>query len=97
MYPVFFLTFYSIFLLNLQENSYDIVFMDHMMPEPDGVETLHLLRADQDNRNFETPVIVLTANAVGEVEEQYLEEGFDGYLSKPIDVEKMEKTLSKYV
>ena len=80
-----------------KEKKYDIILMDHMMPEPDGVETLHLLRADQENKNLETPVIVLTANAVGDVEEQYLEEGFDGYLSKPIDVEKMEKTLSKYV
>ena len=80
-----------------KEKKYDIILMDHMMPEPDGVETLHLLRADQENRNLETPVIVLTANALGDVEEQYLEEGFDGYLSKPIDVDKMEKTLSKYV
>ncbi|MBQ3515863.1 MAG: response regulator, partial [Lachnospiraceae bacterium] len=80
-----------------KEKKYDIILMDHMMPEPDGVETLHLLRADQDNKNLETPVIVLTANAVGDVEAQYLEEGFDGYLSKPIDVDKMEKTLSKYI
>ena len=76
---------------------YDVILMDHMMPEPDGVETLHLLRAEQDNVNLHTPVIVLTANAVGNVEEKYLEEGFDGYLSKPIDVEKLENTLEKYV
>lgn len=80
-----------------KEKKYDIVLMDHMMPEPDGVETLHLLRADKDNMNNNTPVIVLTANAVGNVEAKYIEEGFDGYLSKPIDVEKMENILGKYV
>ena len=80
-----------------REKKYDLILMDHMMPEPDGVETLHLLRADDGNINQETPVIVLTANAVGDVTEIYLEEGFAGYLSKPIEVEKIEKTLADYL
>ena len=80
-----------------KEKKYDVILMDHMMPEPDGVETLHLLREEAGNINQETPVIVLTANAVGDVAKKYMEEGFDGYLSKPIEVEKIESTLEKYV
>ncbi len=80
-----------------REKKYDLILMDHMMPELDGVETLHLLRAEDSNVNQETPVIVLTANAVGDVAKQYREEGFTDYLSKPIEVEKIEKTLANYL
>lgn len=76
---------------------YDVILMDHMMPEPDGVETLHLLRAEEGNINQATPVIVLTANAVGDVAKKYQEEGFADYLSKPIEIEKIEEMLKRYV
>ena len=71
--------------------------MDHMMPEPDGIQTLHMIRGDKDNLNPDTPVIVLTANAIKGMKEQYLEEGFDNFLSKPINFAEMEKLLREYL
>lgn len=76
---------------------YDVILMDHMMPDPDGVETLHLIRQEKDNVNKETPVIVLTANAVGDVAQDYLKDGFSDYLSKPVEVDKLEEMLKKYL
>ncbi len=69
---------------------YDIIFMDHMMPEMDGIETLEALRADPDNLCLSVPVIALTANAVTGARELYLSKGFDGFLTKPIDSKKLE-------
>jgi len=71
--------------------------MDHMMPEPDGVQTLHMIREDKDNLNLDTSVIVLTANAIEGMREQYVAEGFDDFLSKPINFEEMEKMLVRYL
>jgi len=68
--------------------------MDHMMPAPDGIETLKIIR-ETDNFNRETPVAVVTANAVKGAREEYLKEGFSDYLSKPIDIKQLEKTLVK--
>ena len=79
-----------------KEKKYDIILMDHMMPEPDGVETLHRLR-EQDGVNRDTTVIVLTANAVVGVKDFYLGEGFDDYLSKPISGSLLEEMLLKYL
>lgn len=76
-----------------REKSYDMILMDHMMPTPDGIETLHMLREEADNPNRETKVIALTANALAGCREEYLKEGFDDYLSKPIDVNKLEKLI----
>ncbi len=64
---------------------YDIIFMDHLMPEMDGIETFHKIRDNKDNPNCDVPVVVLTANAIVGVEENYLKEGFDAYLSKPVE------------
>lgn len=80
-----------------KEKKYDLILMDHMMPEPDGIQTLHLLRGDKDNVNCETNVIVLTANAIAGMEEEYLKEGFADYLSKPVEVAKLESMLAKYL
>ncbi|MCR4792913.1 MAG: response regulator [Lachnospiraceae bacterium] len=76
---------------------YDIIFFDHMMPGKDGIETLHALKADTVNPNLNTPSICLTANAVSGAREQYLAEGFDDYLAKPIDYEKLENMLIRYL
>ena len=73
---------------------YDLIFMDHMMPSPDGIETLRMLHGE-DNLNHDTPVVVLTANAIAGAREEYLKEGFAEYLSKPIDVTDLEKVLRK--
>ncbi len=78
--------------LSLAESArYDMVFMDHMMPDMDGVETMQHMRklAGYD----EIPIYVLTANAVTGAKEQYLEAGFDGFLSKPVVSDKLEQAL----
>ncbi len=80
-----------------REKKYDLILMDHMMPEMDGIETLAALRAEKDNPNCETKVIALTANAIQGAEQEYRKEGFDDYLSKPVDPEKLEKMLKNYL
>ncbi|MCR5347367.1 MAG: response regulator [Fretibacterium sp.] len=81
----------------LQDRKYDIIFLDHMMPEMDGIETLHELKSRSDNPNLKTPCVCLTANAVSGAREQYLAEGFDDYLTKPIDADKLEAMLMHYL
>lgn len=76
---------------------YDLILMDHMMPGMDGIETLHRIRSDKKNLNVDTPMIALTANAISGVEQMYLAEGFEAYLSKPIKGEQLEKTLIKFI
>jgi len=73
---------------------YDLILMDDMMPRMSGGETL--LRLKQIP-NFNMPVIALTANAISGMEEKYIKDGFDGYLAKPIDKEKLHKVLVKFV
>ena len=80
-----------------QSNKYDIIFLDHMMPDKDGIETLHELRAQEDNPNLTTPIICLTANAISGAKEKYLAEGFDNYLTKPIKPDKLEEMLLEYL
>ena len=80
-----------------KNKKYDLILMDHMMPEPDGIQTLHMLREDKDNINADTKVIVLTANALEGTREEYLKEGFEDYLSKPVQVDKLESVLAKYI
>ena len=77
--------------------TYDLILMDHMMPEMDGVETLHRIREDEENLNRQTKVIVLTANAVAGAREDYLKEGFEEYLTKPVVKEKLEEVVGRYV
>lgn len=72
---------------------FDIIFLDHMMPELDGVETLKRMKTMENNLCKNSPVIILTANAVTGAKEQYLAEGFDDYLSKPIMPEKLERII----
>ncbi|MCR5097399.1 MAG: response regulator [Lachnospiraceae bacterium] len=80
-----------------REKKYDIIFLDHMMPDKDGIETFHELRGEADNPNVATPTICLTANAISGAREQYLAEGFDDYLTKPIDADKLEDTIIEYL
>ena len=80
-----------------EENKYDIILLDHMMPNMDGIETLKQMKLMPRNMNGNTIVIALTANAVSGVREMYLSEGFDDYMSKPIDGDKLEKMLAKYL
>ena len=75
-------------------NNYDLILLDQMMPEMDGIETLNKLK---ENKDFNTPVVVLTADAIVGVKEKYLSSGFNDYLSKPIDVEELNKIMKKYL
>lgn len=75
----------------LKNEKFDILFLDHMMPQMDGIETLRILK--DENLLNGTVVIALTANAVVGAEEQYLTAGFDGYLSKPIMIDELENIL----
>ena len=79
----------------VQREHYDLIFLDHMMPEMDGVETLHQIRALPDGPCRDTPVVVLTANAVSGAKEAYLAEGFDDFLSKPVVPEKLEQIIRR--
>lgn len=76
-----------------RKKKYDLIFMDHLMPEMDGVETLHRLRREEGNPNQYTIVIALTANAIKGSREFYMQEGFHEYLTKPIEGEKLEEVL----
>ncbi|MBO4414993.1 MAG: response regulator [Lachnospiraceae bacterium] len=80
-----------------KEAKYDIIFLDHMMPGKDGIETLHELRADAASPNADTPVICLTANAISGAREEYLGEGFNDYLAKPIEPKKLEEAMLEYL
>lgn len=86
----------------LEENAYDLIFLDHMMPQMDGIETFHQFKLrnaeEKGNRhNINTPVIMLTANAIAGVREEYMKEGFTDYMSKPILPEMLEEMLCKYL
>ncbi len=80
----------------LSEKQYDILFLDHMMPEMDGIEVLHEIKA-RSLVSEKTAIIALTANAISGVREMYLSEGFDDYLSKPIEPAELESILRKYL
>lgn len=77
----------------VRNNYYDVIFLDHMMPDMDGIEILHHMKEWQEYPCKDTPVIALTANAVAGAKDMYLSEGFDGFLSKPIVPEKLEQML----
>ena len=79
-----------------KHKQYDVILMDHMMPEMDGIEAFHRIR-EESEYNKSTPVIMLTANAISGAEAEYLEEGFSDYISKPIKPELLEKMLKKYI
>lgn len=84
-------------LEHTREQKYDLIFLDHMMPEKDGIQTLQELRGEEQNPNLHTTAICLTANAISGAREQYLAAGFDDYLSKPIDAGKLEEMMIRYL
>ena len=77
--------------------SYDLILMDQRMPEIDGTEALHEIRAKSESKNKTTPIICLTADAVNGAKERYIAEGFDDYLTKPINLRELEEMLVKYL
>ena len=81
----------------MSKNVYDIIFLDHMMPEMDGVETLRCIHEMDNNLNENTPIIMLTANAIAGAREEYIEMGFSDYLSKPVQSVKLDEMLQHYL
>lgn len=77
------------------QQKYDLILMDHMMPEMDGVQTFEKLHGDKSLPNFETPVIMLTANALAGMREQYMDVGFADYVSKPVRGAKLEEAIRR--
>lgn len=84
-------------LEKLDAMEYDCVFLDHMMPEMDGVETLHKIRKKPGSYFQSLPVIAFTANAIGGAREMFLAEGFDDFIAKPIELSVLERMLRRYI
>ena len=83
-------------LAKAADKEYDIIFMDHMMPDMDGLQTLELMK-ERNLLGNKTAIIALTANAIAGAKEFYISKGFNDYLTKPIDAEALEDVLLKYV
>jgi len=81
-------------LERVSQERFDLILLDHMMPEMDGVETLWRMR---ENPEFNTPVVALTANAISGAKKMYLDWGFMDYLSKPMHLEELENCLKRYL
>lgn len=79
----------------IAKNKYDIIFLDHMMPEMDGIETFNIMKQMEDYPSKNAPVVILTANAVVGAREMYIKEGFDEFLAKPIDYKKLESLIER--
>ena len=84
-------------LERVEKKRYDVIFLDHMMPEMDGIETLQNMKLLTDNPNREVPVIMLTANAIVGAKEEYMQAGFTDYLTKPIQEIVLQEMLLKYL
>ena len=81
----------------IKKQEFDIIFMDHMMPEMDGIEATEIIRSLPDMRFKTTRIIALTANAISGMKEMFLQKGFDDFLAKPIDVSELDNILAKWV
>ncbi|MCR4956458.1 MAG: response regulator [Lachnospiraceae bacterium] len=76
---------------------FDIIFMDHMMPKMDGVETAGVIRNDEKEKEKKSVIVVLTANAIMGVEKMFLANGMDDYLSKPLELQQLDEVLRKWL
>lgn len=76
---------------------YDLIFMDHMMPEVDGVEATKMIRALNEPDYSKVPIIALTANAVGEAKEIFIREGMDDFVAKPIEIKDIVAKIKKWL
>ncbi len=81
----------------VQKQRYDVIFLDHMMPVMDGIEAFRRMKKLVSNPNVNTPVVMLTANAVAEARNGYMDEGFSDYLAKPIREEVLLSCLRKFL
>jgi PAS domain S-box-containing protein len=81
----------------VREHDYDIVFMDHMMPEMDGVDATKIIRALPGEKYRKLPIIALTANVVGDVRDIFMKSGMSDFLSKPLERDEIERTLREWI
>jgi CheY-like chemotaxis protein len=81
----------------IKKNDYDIVFMDHMMPEMDGVDATQIIRALPGEKYRKLPIVALTANVVGDVRDMFLQSGMNDFLSKPLEFREIERVLQKWL
>jgi signal transduction histidine kinase/CheY-like chemotaxis protein len=81
----------------VRENRYDMVLMDHMMPDMDGIEAVEEIRKYEGDYFKKLPIIALTANAVSGMKEMFLEKGFNDYLSNPIEIPKLDEIIGKWI
>jgi CheY-like chemotaxis protein len=82
---------------HLENHVYDLILTDDMMPEVNGTELMQYLHRHEGSASHSTPIVVLTANAVVGAREDYINKGFDDYLTKPIDIDVLQKILIKYL
>ena len=83
-------------LVKVRQNQYDMIFLDHMMPGMDGIETLERIREDK-LVSEETPIIIFTANVVSGYREMFMEAGFTDFLPKPVEIRELESMMVKYL
>jgi CheY-like chemotaxis protein len=83
----------------VKQQNYDLIFMDHMMPEMDGIEATAAIRAWETEQNIDNPAVIvaLTANAVSGMKEMFIEKGFNDFLAKPIDISRLDEILSVWI
>jgi CheY-like chemotaxis protein len=81
-----------------ENEKYDLIFMDHMMPVMDGIEATHIIRGKLSSEySKNVPIIALTANAIAGSKEMFLENGFNSFISKPIDIAQLDEELSRWI
>jgi CheY-like chemotaxis protein len=83
-------------LMECIENRFDIIFMDHMMPIMDGIETTDRIR-EMEGQNRDTPIIALTANVVNDMKNRLLEAGLDDFISKPIEIPELDRVMRAWL
>ena len=84
-------------LEKMKAQKYDLIFMDHMMPDLDGIKTYELSLKDPKNINIDTPMIMMTANALSGMREEYLEIGFADYISKPLEIKELLRVVALHL
>lgn len=81
----------------MKKQKFDIVYMDHMMPGMDGVETVHRIRSSANPYFQKVPIVALTANAINGAREMFLQEGFQDFVAKPIEISALERSLRRFL
>lgn len=81
----------------LKNKSYDAILMDYMMPEMDGLEAMHYIRREEEKRGLYTPIFVLTADVAEDAEKKLIDQGFDSYIAKPVNIHVLMSILSEYL